>query len=73
MKHKLGIVDVGGGYRGVYAAGVLDYCIEQNILFDLGIGVSAGSANLISYTAGQHRRNYRFYTEQFPLPAIPIR
>lgn len=63
MKHKIGIVDVGGGYRGVYAAGVLDYCMEQNILFDLGIGVSAGSANLISYAAGQRMRNYKFYTE----------
>lgn len=48
MKHKIGIVDVGGGYRGVYAAGVLDYCMEQKISFDLAIGVSAGSANLIS-------------------------
>lgn len=63
MKHKIGIVDVGGGYRGVYAAGVLDYCMEQKISFDLAIGVSAGSANLISYAAGQCRRNYRFYTE----------
>jgi len=63
MRHKIGIVDVGGGYRGVYAAGVLDYCMEPNILLDLGIGVSAGSANLISYTAGQQRRNYKFYTE----------
>lgn len=63
MNRKLGIVDVGGGYRGVYAAGVLDYCMEQKITFDLGIGVSAGSANLISFAAGQHKRNYRFYTE----------
>lgn len=60
---KIGIVDVGGGYRGIYAAGVLDYCLDQGIHFDLGIGVSAGSANLISYAAGQARRNYRFYTE----------
>ena len=60
---KIGIVDVGGGYRGIYAAGVLDYCMEEKIPFDLGIGVSAGSANLISYAAGQVRRNYRFYTE----------
>jgi len=64
MKHeKIGIVDVGGGYRGVYAAGVLDYCMDKNIRFDLGIGVSAGSANLISYAAGQQGRNYHFYTE----------
>lgn len=60
---KTGIVDVGGGYRGIYAAGVLDYCMENNIHFDLGIGVSAGSANLISYAAGQYRRNYQFFTE----------
>ena len=60
---KIGIVDVGGGLRGIYAAGVLDYCLDQNIHFDLGIGVSAGSANLASYAAGQRRRNYRFYTQ----------
>ena len=60
---KLGIVDVGGGYRGIYAAGVLDYCIDHGIVFDLGIGVSAGCANLASYAAGQRGRNYRFYTE----------
>ena len=60
---KLGIVDVGGGLRGIYAAGVLDYCMDQKIRFDLGIGVSAGSANLASYIAGQRGRNYRFYTE----------
>lgn len=60
---KLGIVDVGGGYRGIYAAGVLDYCMDHDLHFDLGIGVSAGSANLISYAAGQRGRNYRFFTE----------
>lgn len=60
---KLGIVDVGGGYRGVYASGVLDYCMDHGICFDLGIGVSAGSANLISYAARQRGRNHQFYTE----------
>lgn len=45
---KIGVVDVGGGFRGVYACGVLDYCMDENIRFDLGIGVSAGSANLAS-------------------------
>ena len=60
---KTGIVDVGGGLRGIYAAGVLDYCMDQGIRFDVGIGVSAGNANLASYTAGQKGRNYQFYTE----------
>ncbi len=59
---KIGVVDVGGGLRGIYAVGVLDYCMDQGIRFDMGIGVSAGSANLISYAAGQRGRNYQFYT-----------
>jgi len=63
MTNKIGIIDVGGGFRGIYAAGVLDYCLDHGITFDLGIGVSAGSANLASFTAGQARRNYQFYTE----------
>lgn len=60
---KTGIIDVGGGLRGIYAAGVFDWCIEQNIQFDLCIGVSAGSANVAAYMAGQKGRNYQFYAE----------
>ena len=60
---KTGVIDVGGGLRGIYAAGVFDYCMEQGIRFDIGIGISAGSANLVSFAAGQKGRNYQFYTE----------
>lgn len=60
---KTGIVDVGGGLRGIYAAGVFDWCLDQNIRFDLCIGVSAGSANVASYIAEQKGRNYHFYAE----------
>ena len=60
---RIGIVDAGGGFRGSYGAGVLDYCMDRGIRFDVGIGVSAGSANLISFAAGQRGRNYRFYTK----------
>ncbi|MBQ1390429.1 MAG: patatin-like phospholipase family protein, partial [Firmicutes bacterium] len=49
----IGIVDVGGGTRGIYGAGIFDYCLDQGIRFDLVIGVSAGSANGASYIAGQ--------------------
>ncbi len=62
---KIGLVDVGGGIRGVYAAGVLDYCIDNKINFDFAIGISAGSANISSFLAGQKKRNYTFYTEYF--------
>lgn len=60
---KIGITDAGGGFRGIYACGVLDFCLEKKISFDLGIGVSAGSGNLASFMAGQKGRNYLFYTE----------
>ncbi len=60
---KAGVIDVGGGLRGIYAAGVLDYCMDQKIRFDVGIGVSAGSANLASFAANQRGRNHQFYTE----------
>lgn len=63
MRMKTGVIDVGGGLRGIYAAGVLDYCLDNSIRFDLGIGISAGSANLASYAAEQRGRNYKFYTE----------
>ena len=58
---KYGVVDVGGGVRGVYAAGVFDRCMDEGIRFDLCVGVSAGSANIASYLSGQRGRNYRFY------------
>lgn len=54
---------MGGGLRGIYAVGVLDYCMDQKIRFDVGIGVSAGSANLASFAANQRGRNHQFYTE----------
>lgn len=60
---KLGIIDVGGGLRGIYGAGVLDRCLDENIHFDCCIGVSAGSANMTSYVAGQRGRNKPFYDD----------
>ena len=58
----VGVVDVGGGQRGIYGAGVFDFCMEQGIDFDYCVGVSAGAANLSSYLAGQIGRNFAFYT-----------
>lgn len=60
---KLGIIDVGGGYRDIYGAGVLDVCMQENIVFDTCIGVSAGSANLASYLSGQNGRSRTCYME----------
>lgn len=47
--------------RGIYAAGIFDFCMDEGIQFDAGAGVSAGSANLASFAAGQARRNRRFF------------
>ncbi len=60
---KIGVVDVGGGMRGSFGAGVFDFCLDAGIWFDYAIGVSAGSANLTSYLAGQRGRNLVFYTD----------
>ena len=60
---KTGVVDVGGGLRDIYGWGIFDYCLDQNIQFDVCVGVSAGSANVCVYMAGQRGRNYSFYTE----------
>lgn len=57
------IIDIGGGQRSIYGAGVFDRLLDESIEFDCCIGVSAGSANVASYTSKQKGRNYKFYTE----------
>jgi len=47
----------GGGTRGFYSAGVLDAFMDARIMFPYIIGVSAGSANALSYVSGQKGRN----------------
>ncbi len=60
---KTGCIDVGGGVRDIYGAGIFDYLIDKNIRLDYCIGVSAGSANCASYVARQRGRNLQFYSE----------
>ena len=60
---KLGVIDVGGGFRDIYGAGVFDWCLDHDVNFDYCIGISAGSANLASYLARQRGRNYTFYMD----------
>lgn len=57
------MIDVGGGFRAIYGAGVMDRMLEDGISVDHCYGVSAGSANMVSFLAGQHGRNHKFYTE----------
>ncbi len=55
------VIDAGGGLRGIYTAGVFDRCLDDDIYFDLCIGVSAGSANISTFLSKQKLRTYRFY------------
>lgn len=57
-----GLIDIGGGMRDIYGAGAADCFLDLGVKFDLCIGVSAGSANVASFAAGQRGRNYRFYS-----------
>lgn len=56
---KIGVMDVGGGFRSIYAAGMLSDCLDSGIQFGLSTDASAGSANRASYAAEQYRRNLR--------------
>jgi len=55
--NETGVVLEGGGMRGVYTAGVLEYWLEQGIKFPYLVGVSAGACNATSYISEQPGRN----------------
>lgn len=58
---KVGIIDPGGGMKGIYTSGVYDYLLDSKIDIKYGIGVSAGAANLITYFAKQKGRTFTFF------------
>lgn len=54
-----GLILEGGGMRGAFTAGVLDYFLEEEMHFPYVIGASAGACNGSSYIAKQKGRNYK--------------
>ncbi len=54
---KVSLILEGGGMRGLYTSGVLDYFLDQGLVFQDIIGVSAGACNSVSYITGQRGRN----------------
>ena len=52
-KKEAALVLEGGGTRGVFTAGVLDYLLEKHVKFPYVIGVSAGACNAIDYVSEQ--------------------
>lgn len=63
MTNRTAMIDVGGGFRAIYGAGVMDRMMEDHVHVDHCYGVSAGSANMVSYISGQHGRSHTFYTQ----------
>lgn len=54
---KLGITMEGGASRTVFSCGVTDALLEEDIMPDYFVGVSAGIAYGVSYLSGQKGRN----------------
>lgn len=57
LNDEAGLVLEGGGMRGVFTSGVLDYFMDYNIYFPYTIGVSAGACNALSYASRQRGRS----------------
>ena len=56
IDNKTGLVLEGGGMRGVFTCGVLDYLMDNKIRFPYTVGVSAGACNGLSYMSHQRGR-----------------
>lgn len=54
--YQAGLVLEGGGMKGVYTAGVLDFFLDKKIEFSSVYGVSAGACHMCSYLSKQKGR-----------------
>lgn len=57
MENKTALVLEGGGFRGMFSAGILEVFLENNLSFESVYGVSAGAAYGVSYISKQLGRN----------------
>lgn len=60
---KTGLIMEGGAMRGMFTAGVIDVLMENDIVFDGAIGVSAGAAFGCNYKSKQIGRVIRYNTK----------
>ena len=54
----MGLVLEGGGMKGIYTAGVLDFFLDKGLEFSSCYGVSAGACHLCSFLSKQRGRAY---------------
>lgn len=59
---KKGLILEGGAMRGLFSAGVIDVLMENDIIFDGAVGVSAGAAFGCNYKSRQPGRVLRYNT-----------
>lgn len=55
---QAGLVLEGGGMKGVYTAGVLDFFLDKDLMFSHVYGVSAGACHMCSYLSKQRKRAF---------------
>lgn len=60
---KTGLILEGGGMRGVYTAGVLDFFLDQKLSFNSCYAVSAGACHATSFLSGQRGRAFAVNTD----------
>ncbi len=63
MYYNAGLVLEGGGMRGAYTTGVLDFLNDNDIYFKDCFGVSAGAGHACSYLSGQRGRAIKVNTD----------
>lgn len=68
MNHNAALIVEGGGMRGAYVTGVLDFFLENSIQFSACYGVSAGAGHACSYLSNQKGRAIRVNTQYIANP-----
>lgn len=62
IMNNVGLVLEGGGMRGLYTCGTLEFFMDKDVYFNYIIGVSAGACNAASYISKQKGRNIKVNT-----------
>lgn len=57
--YQAGLILEGGGMKGIYTAGVLEFFLDKEIEFSSCYGVSAGTCHMCSYLSKQKKRAYQ--------------
>ena len=60
--HKVALVLEGGGFRGVWTSGILDWMLDNNLECEYVIGTSMGACNGACYIAKQKERGLQTNT-----------